>query len=589
MLLNWTHEKLRKTTKKRANRTFGALIKNGKFFVEPRQSTDNFKVLFSKLAAQGAGRPVDQHEVADGPWTADTLADAITAIHSNKDGIDVRTVQLWFQANDNGISDKNIQWLARIFGCNDPIATSRWQSELKAAKERLAVERRARRCVAAKVGEHSAGRERELVTGANERAHKTITTFDGPKLEHQRVGLASRVESLFLDGAPFGMVVTMWASVAVLLYLGYVIGAHNVSYSPVQNVEKQVGLFWSPNWLLDKLIWLPLIVFTVSSLIATWREKWRPVMVAWCSASAPTCSWDERLSAYSSSFVGITLVCFFVVFMLQWYGSYLQPLIQNDEGSRVIDWLLVSIERPDVITTIESMAASMYANLLSGIAYWYCFSGLMLLYIVSTDFKEISRRLRPIDDADKGLEFLRVANSIVRSVFCCAVFALLTSIGIKLVAVYLMTDAENILRWLILDASALINGQNGTWTWFDKSPSASITSFFVMFIPVFVFFLCASQIQSSVNERFSSKLAENDETIASIAAAADKAKSAWLSWASVILLLVANFWLIGRFTGFSVLLLVSCSLAIFYVFASRGSQFTTDTQRKKELLGAQGK
>lgn len=565
------------------------MIKNGKFFVEPRQSTDNFKVLFSKLAAQGAGRPVDQHEVADGPWTPDALADAITAIDSNKDGIDVRTVQVWFQANDNGISDKNIHWLARIFGCNDPAATSRWQSELKAAKERLAVERRARQCDPVKVSEHAAGRKRELVTQANEPVHKTVATFGEPKLEHQRVGLASRAENLFLDGAPFGMVVTMWASVAVMLYLGYLIGAHNVFYSPIQNVEKQVGLFWSPNWLLDKLIWLPLIVFTVSNLITTWREQWRSMLVAWSSKSVQTCSWDERLSAYASSFVGITLVCFFVVFMLQWYGSYLQPLIQNDEGSRVIDWLLVSIERPDVVTTTESMTASMYANLLSGIAYWYCFSGLMLLYIVSTDFKDISGRLQPIVEADKGLKFLRIANSIVSSVFCCAVFALLTSIGIKLVAVYLMTDAENILRWLILDASALFNGQNGTWTWFDKSPSASITSFFVMFIPVFVFFLCASQIQSSVNGQFSSKIAENDETIASMAAAANKAKFAWLSRASVILLLVANFWLIGRFTGFSVLLLTSCCLAIFCVFASRGPQFSMDSQHKEELLGAQGR
>ena len=589
MLLYWTHEKLRKTPKKRANRTSEALIKNGKFFVEPRQSTDNFKVLFSQLAAQGAGRPVDQHEVADGPWTPDTLADAITAIDANKEGIDVRTVQVWFQANDNGISDKNIHWLARIFGCNDPLATSRWQSELKAAKERLAVERRARRCGAAKFGMDEPGRVRELVTRANERPQKTVASPGQRKLTHQRVSMAARAESLFLHGAPFGMVVTMWASVAVLLYLGYLVGAHNVSYSPIENVEKQVGLFWSPNWLLDKLIWLPLIVFTVSNLITTWREQWRPRMVAWCSESAQTCSWDERLSAYASSFVGITLVCFFVVFMLQWYGSYLQPLIQNDEGSRVIDWLLVSIERPDVVTTTESMTASMYANLLSGIAYWYCFAGLMLLYIVSTDFKDISGRLKPIVKADKGLEFLRIANLIVSSVFCCAVFALLTSIGIKLVAVYLMTDAENILRWLILDANALFNGQNGTWTWFDKSPSASITSFFVMFIPVFVFFLCASQIQSSVNGQFSSKAAENDETIASMAAAANKAKSAWFSWASVILLLVANFWLIGRFTGFSVLLLVSCCLAIFCVFASRGSQFTTDTQCDEELLGAQGK
>ena len=546
-------------------------------------------MLFTQLTAQGAGRPVDQHEVADGPWTPETLADAITAIDANKEGIDVRTVQVWFQANDNGISDKNIHWLARIFGCNDPIATSRWQSELKAAKERLAMERRTRRNGTSQIDDSALDHGRASVPNAIDRAHQTGTSLSQRKLNHQRISLAARAESMFLDGAPFGMVVTMWASVAVLLYLGYLLGAHDVSYSPIHNVEKQVGLFWSPNWFLDKLIWLPLIVFTVSNLITSWKEQWRPLLVAWCTETAQTCSWDKRLSAYASSFVGITLVCIFIVFMLQWYGSYLQPLIQNDEGSRVIDWILVSIERPDVMTTTESMAASMYANLLSGIAYWYCFSGLMLLYIVSTDFKEISGRLQPTGDADKDIEFLRVANSILGSVFCCAVFALLTSIGIKLVAIYLMTDAENIVRWLILDASALFNSQNGTWKWFDKSPSASITSFFVMFIPVFVFLLCASQIQGSVRKRFSSRLTKNDGTIASMTAAANKAKFACLSWASVILLLVANFWLIGRFSGFSVLLLVSCCLAIFCVLASRGSQFTSDTRHNEELLGAQGK
>lgn len=255
-----------------------------------------------KSAAQGAGRPVDQHEVADGPWTPDTLADAITAIDTNKDGIDVRTVQVWFQANDNGISDKNIHWLARIFGCNDPIATSRWQYELKAAKNRPAIERRARRNGAARSDEYADGRDRGLVTGASDRAHSPAAPFRERGLEQKKVSLATRAESLFLNGAPFGMVVTMWASVAVLLYLGYLLGAHDVSYSPIQNVEKQVGLFWSPNWLLDKLIWLPLIVFTVSNLITSWREQWRPMLVARCGDATQVRSWDEKFSAYASSF-----------------------------------------------------------------------------------------------------------------------------------------------------------------------------------------------------------------------------------------------------------------------------------------------
>ncbi|MEL7516783.1 MAG: hypothetical protein AAGK03_19415 [Pseudomonadota bacterium] len=565
------------------------MIKNGKFFVEPRQSTDNFKVLFGRLAAQGAGRPVDRHEVADGPWTPETLADAITAIDSNNAGIDVRTVQVWFQANDNGISDKNIRWLARIFGCNDPVETSRWQSELKAAKERLAAERRARRRVTAEPIREASGRVQGQTTRAIESPDEVEAPSDQQKPEHHRISLAARAESLFLDGAPFGMVVTMWAGVAVLLYIGYLLGAHDVTYSPVQNVEKQVGLFWSPNWLLDKLVWLPLIVFTVSTLVTSWKEQWRPLMVAESSDPTQSCNWSEKLAVYSSSFVGITLVCFCIVFLLQWYGSYLKPLMQNDAGSRVIDWLLISIERPDVLSANQGMAASMYANLLSGIAYWYCFSGLMLLYIASMDFKEISGRVSFGQNTIKSLEILQIADAIVSGIFRCAVFALLASIGIKLVAVYLMTDSENIVRWLVLDASALMNGHDGSWTWFDKNPSASITSFFVMFIPVFVFFLCASQIRGSVRSLLIAEQAGNRGSIGPVGAATKKMMINWLSRASVILLLVVNFWLIGRFTGFSVLLLSSCCLAVFCVVASQGSHPSTDIPRNEELLGVQGK
>lgn len=546
-------------------------------------------MLFGRLAAQGAGRPVDRHEVADGPWTPETLADAITAIDANRGGIDVRTVQVWFQANDNGISDKNIHWLARIFGCNDPVETSRWQSELKSAKERLAAERRTRRCVTAEPVQEASDRAQGQMTRANESPDEIEATLDQHESEHQKISLAARAESLFLDGAPFGMVVTMWAGVAVLLYIGYLLGAHDVTYSPVQNVEKQVGLFWSPNWLMDKLVWLPLIVFNVSALVTSWREQWRPLMVAESSDPTQTCSWSEKLAVYSSSFVGITLVCFCIVFLLQWYGSYLQPLVQNDAGSRVIDWLLISIERPDVMSANQGMAASLYANLLSGIAYWYCFSGLMLLYIVSVDFKEISGRLNPQQSTNTSLRILQIADSIVSGIFRYAVFALLASIGIKLVAVYLMTDSENLVRWLVLDAGALINGHDVSWTWFDKNPSASITSFFVMFIPVFVFFLCASQVRGSIRSHLIAKQAGNGDSIGPVGAAAKKAMKTWLSWAGVILLLVVNFWLIGRFTGFSVLLLTSCCAALFCVAGSQTSHATRDLMKKEEMLEAHGK
>lgn len=86
--------------------------------------------LFARLASAGAGRPVDPHGFPDGPWTPETLANAISSIEANRNGIELRTVQVWFQDNDNGISSENLKWLARILGCNDPEAASEWQTEL---------------------------------------------------------------------------------------------------------------------------------------------------------------------------------------------------------------------------------------------------------------------------------------------------------------------------------------------------------------------------------------------------------------------------------------------------------------------------
>jgi hypothetical protein len=144
------------------------LIKNRKYFLTPQK--DGFP---------------------KGPRTADLLAEAITRIDANGSGVDLRTVQLWFQDNEKGISTDNIRWLARFFGCDDPQATSEWQAGLSAAQSCLTAKRRERK----KNGDNDQPSPQEMEASATV-GRNTI----GPI---QRFNLTRTSEALFSYRSPF--------------------------------------------------------------------------------------------------------------------------------------------------------------------------------------------------------------------------------------------------------------------------------------------------------------------------------------------------------------------------------------------------
>lgn len=525
------------------------MIVNGQYFVRPQRSSATFKELFARLAAEGVGRPVDQDGLPDGPWTPEKLADAISSIDANRDGIELRAVQVWFQDNDNGISNDNIRWLAKIFGCNDPEATSQWQAELAAAKERLARKRREKR-------KHD-GNGTEIQTHTS--------TIDQ---QVQNAGISGISEKFFSDGGPFNIIVVLWACTTILLYVAYLFGVHDVSYRPADGINKQVGLFWSPNWYLDKLILLPLLVIYVSNTLSMWRRQWRASLVVGQSEQGILIGWAHKSSSYSLSFWIIFFVSVFITFLLQWYGSYLIPLMQNDIDQRVVDWLLVATERPEVMSASMAIFVSMVANIMSGIGYWYCFAGLMWLYVITSDFKDLCSSSTHRFDAVKRREAIDIGGHILHNIYRCTILALLASTTIKTVAVYLMTDAENILAWLISDTLTFFGLREEDWGWFDKSPAASITSFFVMFIPCFVFFFCLSQIYGTLRTLLITFTSQSCDSMSSDIARLSELRARWAMWAAIILLLVFNFWMIGNFSGFSILLFGSLALACYSILAS---------------------
>jgi len=210
---------------------------------------------------------VDKDGFAEGPWTPDLLAEAISKLDGNEKGVDLRTVQLWFQDNEKGPNPDNIRWLARVFGCDDQEATSDWQAALSASQSELIAKRRAKRKQA---GNGTAvASDSKLPVPADNRPGPAAVQ---PKaaVPRRRRSLAMRSEAIFSRGSPLDLPATVFAGAVALGFLSYLTGIHNVLYERVDGLVKQVGFIWAPNWTFLFMVFLPLFFAFVVDLVVFW-------------------------------------------------------------------------------------------------------------------------------------------------------------------------------------------------------------------------------------------------------------------------------------------------------------------------------
>ena len=115
------------------------------FVTRPLSRGLDFKELFQEAISARAGLSLVETADTSSEWIPSLLAEALAEADPKGRGVDVRTVQNWFQDNDKGISSENIICLARVFGRGDPDAIAMWRTELRAANKLLASKRRASR------------------------------------------------------------------------------------------------------------------------------------------------------------------------------------------------------------------------------------------------------------------------------------------------------------------------------------------------------------------------------------------------------------------------------------------------------------
>lgn len=170
------------------------------------------------------------------------MADAISSIEANRNGIDLRTVQVWFQDNDNGISSENIRWLARVFGCDDPEAASDLQTELSAARSKLDAKRREKR--GAKATPAASASNLEEGSHADENApDDRPAEATKPELAPSPTspfGLISASEALF-SRSPLNLPASVFAGAVALQFTSYFLGIHEVTFEAPDGLAKQVG------------------------------------------------------------------------------------------------------------------------------------------------------------------------------------------------------------------------------------------------------------------------------------------------------------------------------------------------------------
>ncbi|MDX0283773.1 hypothetical protein GOC36_27180 [Sinorhizobium meliloti] len=517
------------------------MIKNGKLFLTPPKDGSDFKELLKQLTAAGAGRPLGSDGFPAGPWTPELLAEAISKIDSNRIGVDLRTVQLWFQENEKGISTANIRWLARIFGCDDPVATGEWQMELSAAQSRLAAKRRDLKKPGSSVVLEVSDPARTATVDDETTSPRDLardTAFNRPS---RHFSLARRSEALFSRGSPLNLPASVFAGATALGFLSYIVGIHSATYSRPDGLVKQVGFLWAPNWTFLFMVLLPLFFAFVIELLVFWKQDARFKLVAQGDRLESDDAWTRNVQAYSCTYWAVFLVCVMFAGLFQWIGVCLIPLI-NGGGNYAIDWGKLAIVRPEVISVPLSIVFTALAYLYMSLCFFLFFAGLILLHTIVHDLWRIEEEstMRPVQHRREGGE---IGLRVMRGIFRCTVLGVLVAICMKVQSSYLSSNEGDIVTWIVHDMSSALYERHDGGNSFSYRMPTHYSSLLVA-ISTCIVFLYGS-IRLGVGKRFRVPLRR---------------------MSAVVGLLFASYLLIDAFEGFSILLGVGVLLATYGLF-----------------------
>ncbi len=513
------------------------------------------------MAAAGAGRPTDKDGFPAGPWTPELLAEAISQIEGNRAGVDLRTVQLWFQENDKGISTTNIRWLARILGCDDPVATGEWQVELSSAQSRLTAKRR-QQISPEGPGALENTDTAQPATFQDEKAPSTEASPENtPAGSLRRFSLASRSEALFSSRSLLDLPAAVFAGAVALGFFSYVVDIHSVFYDDPNAPTKQVGFLWAPNWTTLFLIILPLYLIFAGELIAYWKDDGRAKLTLG-REDQHNHGWVRCVEAYSYSYWASFVICLPIAAGAQWINECLVPLLMKDPGDFGVDWGRIAILHPDIISVPEAIIFTGAAYFYMGACFFILFASLILLFTLTHDLSKIGQTPGIRSTLENRKKIHEACVRVMLGIFRCTILGLLIAICMKLQNMFMLSRAETIVTWLVDDLMASVHGQRASIDRLSYSRPTLYSSLVVVLTTCAVFLHGAARVHSI----FVKANALNNADDPHGKRQGDTFGQPGLRWGmmfAVVGLLVANYLLIDVFTGFSILLSLGVLLAIY--------------------------
>lgn len=444
-----------------------SLIKNNKYFYRPNETDDDIKELLIRLAAIGAGRPVDSEGMPVSSWTAETLTEALAEVSDDDSTLDIRSVQHWFQSNERGISSGNIQKLAQIFGCDDPVAVGDYRVLLTRANARLATKRK----LAKKSVVHSLGS-----------AVKEI--------KHIKRGIAEVViDNLVGKVSVFTLPSFVAMGNIFLIFFAFTLDLHDARYRTAIG-PKQVGLLWAPNWTLIEFIFLPLFLIGVHQVYNYWNDWVRSLSMSYVDFSKYEVIRRKILNSHNLILWTIVIICIGIVFVYQWFGIYFHSFSNDDIGKLAVSWILLPLVADGYSLNYLHYVISFLAFFYTGLICFLYLLCLLVLQVIVQNFVAALPTLfsfRELNERNNG-EVHCISERLISIYYVCGTVGILIPICIRIDYVYLQSDAANIFLWLLADFQSL-------WTVGDSALSgqksmASISSLLLYWITVASFAFC---------------------------------------------------------------------------------------------------